>query len=70
MLNGNVIPRDIPMYRAGLTSGRAWRRTAGTAIYEALDASTMSNMVLPKGNPMSLQSANANKACDSGEPMA
>ena len=25
ILNGNVIPNDIPIYKAGFTSGIAWR---------------------------------------------
>ena len=39
MLKGNVIPNDIPIYKAGFTSGRACLKTAGTAMYEALAAS-------------------------------
>jgi hypothetical protein len=32
IFKGNVMPKDIPIYKAGLTSGIAWRKTAGTAI--------------------------------------
>jgi len=32
ILKGKVMPNDIPMYKAGFTSGMAWRNTAGTAI--------------------------------------
>jgi hypothetical protein len=32
IFNGNVSPNDIPIYNAGLTSGKACLNTAGTAI--------------------------------------
>ena len=43
MFNGNVTPKLKPKYSDGLASGSANRNTAGTAMYEALAANTMSN---------------------------
>ena len=40
MLNGNASPSDMPKHSDGLASGMAWRTTAGTAMYDALAASS------------------------------
>ena len=70
IFNGNVNPSDIPIYNAGLTSGIACLSTAGTAIYEALAANTMNNIVGPNSKPTSLQIVNANAACTNGPAIA
>ncbi len=66
ILNGNVIPKDMPMYRAGFTSGKAWRNTAGTAMYEALAARTINRIDSPRGKPISVAKVSAKEACISG----
>lgn len=64
------MPSDMPIYSAGLTSGKACRKTAGTAIYEALAASTINSTVSPKGRPNNLHKPSAIEACNKGARIA
>lgn len=55
------MPNDMPMYKAGLTSGRACRNTAGTAMYDALAANTINKIVLPSSTLNMKQSKSAKR---------
>ena len=51
MLSGNVTPSDMPKYSDGRASGMAWLTTAGTAMYDALAANTISKVASPCDSP-------------------
>ena len=70
MLSGNVTPSDMPKYSDGRASGMAWLTTAGTAMYEALAASTMSKVASPCDSPSARASPSATSACTSGASTA
>ena len=70
ILKGNVSPSDMPKYSEGLASGMAWRMTAGTAMYDALAASTISKAPLPADMPVSMASSSASAAWLSGPAIA
>ena len=52
-MNGKVIPKDNVMGMAAFELGKARRRAAGTAIYEADAQRTIIRNVPPRDNPIS-----------------